>query len=96
MRKPKHIPKFRSEAEEARFWQTHSLTDFAHELREVRSVKFPKPRKRLISLRMDDAQIKSLKKVAAGKGIGYLTLIRMWVVSRLSRETDSRHNLTRV
>lgn len=90
MKKTKHIPKFKSEAEEARFWDTHSVTDYLHELKEVHNVQFARPRKRLVSLRMDDHLIKSLKQVAAGKGIGYLTLMRMWITEKLSRE----HRLT--
>ena len=91
MKKPKRIPKFKSEQEEAKFWHTHSVTDYLHELKEVHNVKFPKPRKRLISVRMDDAMIKPLKKIAAAKGIGYLTLIRIWIAERLFRERRLMH-----
>ena len=62
MKQVKHIPKFKSEQEEAKFWETHSVTDYLHELKEFRNIKFPKPRKRLISVRMDDSQIKPLDK----------------------------------
>jgi predicted DNA binding CopG/RHH family protein len=86
MRKTKRIPKFKSTEEEAGFWDTHSLMDYAHELREVRNIKFPKPQKRLISVRMDETQIKCLKEIAATKGIGYLTLMRMWIIERLVKE----------
>jgi predicted DNA binding CopG/RHH family protein len=91
MRKVKHIPKFKSEAEEARFWDTHSVTDYLHELKEVHNVKFPRPRKRLISMRLEDNQIKSLKQVAATKGLGYLTLMRMWIIERLYKERRLMH-----
>ena len=90
MKKSK-IPKFKSEEEEARFWDTHDTTEFLDELKEVRNVKFVKPRKRLISVRMDDRQIQSLKQVAETKGIGYLTLIRLWIMERLSREHRLSH-----
>ncbi|MDP2941818.1 MAG: BrnA antitoxin family protein [Candidatus Omnitrophota bacterium] len=86
MKNKKTIPKFKSEAEEARFWDTHSVTDFMHELKVVKNVKFPRPRKRLISVRVDEPLINSLKAVAQTKGIGYLTLIRMWLMERISRE----------
>lgn len=33
--KKKKIPKFKTEEEEARFWETHSLTDYVDELEEV-------------------------------------------------------------
>jgi predicted DNA binding CopG/RHH family protein len=72
--------------EEARFWKTHSVTDYLGELTEVRGVGFPKPRKKLVSMRVDDATIKSVKEVAQSRGVGYLTLMRMWIIERLSRE----------
>lgn len=90
MRKSK-IPKFKSFEEEAKFWDTHDTTELLDELSEVKNVKFPKPHKRLISVRMDDVQIRSLKKIATTKGIGYLTLMRMWIVERLSRERGFTH-----
>ena len=86
-----HIPKFKSEAEEAKFWATHDVTDFLHDLKEVRNIKFTKSRKRLVSLRIDDGTIESLKEVAAVKGLGYLTLLRLWVKERLSREYRLLH-----
>ncbi len=82
----KTIPKFKSEREEAKFWKNHSLTEFEDDLVEVKNIRFPKPRKRLISLRIDDATISSLKKAAAKKGLGYLTLIRLWITDRLAKE----------
>ena len=84
--KIKHIPRFKSEAEEAKFWANHSPEEFKHELREVKNVKFPRPQKRLISMRIHKEEINSLKKIAHRKGIGYLTLIRMWIVERINRE----------
>lgn len=83
----KSIPKFKSEQEEAKFWKTHSITEFEDDLVETKNIHFPKPRKRLISLRIDDAMVNSLKKAAAKKGLGYLTLIRMWITERLAKET---------
>lgn len=91
MKTKKTIPKFRSEEEEAKFWDTHSVTDFVHELKVIKNVKFPKPRKRLISVRVDEPLINSLKAVANSKGIGYLTLIRMWLMERLSKERRVIH-----
>lgn len=82
----KTIPKFKSEREEAKFWKTHSVTDYEDDLTESTGIRFPKPRKRLISLRIDDTMISSLKRTAAKKGLGYLTLIRLWIAERLAKE----------
>ena len=85
------IPHFKSEKEEVAFWDKHSATEFLNELKEVK-LKFPKPRKRPISLWMEEGRIEALKHLAAAKGIGYLTLVRMWVVEKLNAET--RHKET--
>ncbi len=82
--KMKKIPKFKSEKEEADFWETHDSTDYLSETKEVK-VKFTRPHKKLVSLRLDEKTIKELKKTANSKGIGYLQLIRMWVLERLKK-----------
>lgn len=80
----KKIPRFKSEKEEADFWSAHDSTDYLSETKEVK-VKFARPKKRLISLRLDDNTIRKLKKIANSKGIGYLELVRMWVLENLSK-----------
>lgn len=79
------IPKFKSLEEERKFWDTHSITDFLDELRPAK-VEFVRPKKKLISLRLDAPQIASLKEIASHKGLGYLSLIRYWITERLSKE----------
>ncbi len=81
----KHIPKFKSLEEERRFYDTHSITEFLDELKPAK-VQFVKPKKKLISLRLDTPQIESLKEIASHKGLGYLSLIRYWINERLSKE----------
>jgi len=83
-KKMKKIPKFKSEKEEAEFWASHDSTDFLDETKEVK-VKFVRPKKKLVSLRLDEKTIKELKKLAQKKGIGYLELVRMWVLENLGK-----------
>ncbi len=81
------IPKFASEQEEADFWDTHSVTDYLDELTPVDvTVIDARPRKEQISLRLDRETITRLKALARQRGIGYQTLIRMWVMERLNQE----------
>lgn len=80
----KKIPKFKSEKEEADFWVTHDSADYLRETKEA-DIKFIRPRKRLVSLRLDEKTIRKLKKMADSKGIGYLELIRMWVLESLNK-----------
>jgi predicted DNA binding CopG/RHH family protein len=80
------IPIFATEEEEAKFWDNHSLDEFNEELKLAEDVKFVKTRKKLVSVRLDSQQIDLLKKIATEKSIGYLTLIRMWIMEKLKEE----------
>jgi len=83
------LPQFANEQEEAAFWDDHDSTEFLDETEPV-NVTFidaRKPKKQ-ISLRLDQAIINQLKTVATSKGLGYQTMIRMWVMERLSQENQ--------
>ncbi|MEQ8222396.1 MAG: CopG family antitoxin [Candidatus Eremiobacterota bacterium] len=84
------IPKFNTEEEEVEFWDTHSLDEFNEDLTLAEDVTFKKSRKKLVSLRLDSQQIEILKKIATGKGIGYLTLVRMWITEKLKEEIRNK------
>lgn len=82
------LPKFASEQEEAEFWDTHDSTEFLEETESV-EMRFVdrRPVKQQITIRLEPSAIVEIKKVASGKGIGYQTLIRMWVMEQLQRAT---------
>jgi predicted DNA binding CopG/RHH family protein len=84
------IPQFANEQEEAEFWATHDATKFLGETEPV-NVTFvdARPPKKQISLRLDPNVIDKLKAIATQKGVGYQTLIRMWVMERLVQESSS-------
>jgi predicted DNA binding CopG/RHH family protein len=81
------IPKFTNEQEEAEFWATHDSSEFLGETETV-DMTFvdSRPPKKQIALRLDGETIDALKAVASKKGIGYQTLIRLWVNERLEQE----------
>jgi predicted DNA binding CopG/RHH family protein len=81
------IPKFTNEQEEAEFWATRDSTEFLDDTEAV-DVTFvdSRPPKKQIALRLDGETIDALKAVASRKGIGYQTLIRLWVNERLEQE----------
>jgi predicted DNA binding CopG/RHH family protein len=66
-RKLKPIPKFKSEAEERRFWETHDSSDYLDWTKAER-VRFPnlKPSTTAISLRLPVTLLERIK-VAANK-----------------------------
>jgi len=84
------IPEFKSYQEEAEFWDTHDLTELEDELELVEEEVFVRPRKQVVSIRLDRRMVEALKALAVRKGLGYSTLVRMWVVERLRRELSRK------
>lgn len=83
------IPRFDSEAQEARFWDTHDSTEFLEELTPVK-VTFPKPKpKVLVSVRIGKPEVALLRRIAARKGLGYGSLLRLWLTERLLEEAGA-------
>lgn len=78
------IPTFKTEEEEARFWAEHELTEFEEDL-EPADVQCARP-DQVVPVRFNRQDVEALKKAARQKGIGYTTLVRMWVRERLERE----------
>ncbi len=83
------IPKFHNEQEESDFWDTHSTTDFFDETEKIPLRVVDARPKTLISLRLEQDTIERLKMIARSKGLGYQTLIRMWLMERLTTEAMS-------
>ena len=79
------IPKFKSDREIREFWDKHSLSDFENDL-EPAGITFQKPRKEVITIRLERPFISVLKAVARRIGIGYSSLARMWVMERIKKE----------
>ena len=88
----KTIPDFKNDEEAAEFWDTHSLLDYWDQTEPADDVTFApnalQPMKQ-VCLRFSPTQIARLKRLAAAKGIGYQTMIRMWVTER-EREEATR------
>jgi hypothetical protein len=88
-KKANTVPKFNSVKEEAKFWDTHSVTDYWEEAKEV-AVSYipPDEKKETMTLRMAPSLKAEIEKVARGYDISTSSLIRMWLVDRL-REIKS-------
>ena len=93
--------KFKSEEEEAQFWEKHSPLDYPGEFKEVekpfeispellkKAAKEREERKRTLTLRIGQQQIDLTKVLAKGKGLGYQTLMRMWIIEGIDKEIKS-------
>jgi len=78
--------KIKSDKEIAHFWDNHSLADFEKDLVPAKGVVFVKPDRQIVSLRLDRKVVTALKTLAAKKGIGYSSLLRMWLLDHLRQE----------
>lgn len=86
-------PAYRSEDEERTFWASANTLDHSEEDPDLGRLEYSGPPRdrhkgKGVLLRLDGAIIDQLKEVARTKGIGYQTLIRVWVMERLRREAS--------
>ena len=83
----KSIPKFRSEVEERRFWDTHDSSDYVDWSKGER-VRLPnlKPSTTAISLRLPVALLERIKIAANKRDVPYQSLIKTW----LAEKTETR------
>lgn len=82
------LPDFSKMTDEeiAHFWRTHDVSEFWSQMEEVKeSFRDVRPKK-AISMRIDEKALADLKRLASRKGLGYQTMIRMWIKERLERE----------
>lgn len=68
------IPKFKSYEEEAAWWDTHDITE-VEGLELVEEGVFIKPKKQVVSIRLERRLVEQLKRIAQKKGIGHTTLV---------------------
>ncbi len=74
------VPKFKSLKEEREFWDTHDSTDYLDDFEVAKDVVFVRPKKEVISLRLDPTIIKKLKELADREGLLPTTYARMLII----------------
>jgi predicted DNA binding CopG/RHH family protein len=81
-KKLKQIPKFRTEDEEAEFWNTHDSTDYL-DWSKAKHVIFPnlKPTSRSISIRIPEYIINRVKVEANKLDIPYQALMKQYIAN---------------
>lgn len=84
MRPKKRIPKFRSEAEERRFWATHDSTEYL-DWGKAKRVLFPnlKPSVKTISIRLPESLLDALKTLANERDVPYQSLVKMMLAEQV-------------
>ena len=92
------IFRFRNGAEEAEFWPSHSLAKIWDQLEpvqievapDVRRVIVQHTRKKPVTLRLEERQIKRAKEIARERSLNYQTLLRTWIAEAIAREDRPR------
>jgi predicted DNA binding CopG/RHH family protein len=84
MSKLKAIPRFKTEAEERKFWETHDSTDYV-DWSKAERVRFPnlKPSTTAISIRLPTNLLEQIKVAANKRDVPYQSLIKMWLAEKV-------------
>jgi predicted DNA binding CopG/RHH family protein len=79
----KPIPRFKNEADERRFWETHDSTEYV-DWSKAERVRFPnlKPSTTSISLRLPVSLLERIKVAANKQDVPYQSLIKTWLAEK--------------
>lgn len=87
MDKQKKVSKFRNEEEEREFWAKANPADYFDLARPVKiDLSELKPSSRVISLRVPEDLLVSLKKLANKRDVPYQSLTKLFLAERVERE----------
>jgi predicted DNA binding CopG/RHH family protein len=84
MKPKRRLPKFKSEAEERRFWATHDSTEYL-DWSTAKRVLFPnlKPSVKTISIRLPKSLLDALKTLANERDVPYQSLLKMMLTEQV-------------
>ena len=74
------VPKFQNLKEEREFWNTHDSTDYLDDFKEAKDVVFVRPKKEVVSLRLDPKVTNKLRELADKERILPTTYARMLII----------------
>lgn len=81
----KKIPKFKTEAEEIKFWEAHSIADYWDELEEGKDI-FKRSKLTPVTLKFDPLVLKKIQMLARKRGISYNAYIRYLIAKSVEKE----------
>lgn len=84
MSKSKPTPRFKTEAEERKFWETHDSTDYV-DWSKAERVRLPnlRPSTTAISIRLPVGLLEQIKIAANKRDVPYQSLIKMWLAEKI-------------
>jgi predicted DNA binding CopG/RHH family protein len=74
------VPKYKNLKEEREFWDSHDSTDFLDDFTPANDVVFVRPKKEVISLRLEPKVLKKLREMADKEGLPPTTYARMLII----------------
>ncbi|MBE0427894.1 MAG: hypothetical protein IBX72_14770 [Nitrospirae bacterium] len=81
----KKLPTFKTQEEEIRFWEKHSISEYWEELEESTDT-FERPRLTPVTLKFDPLVLKKLKMLARKRGVSYNAYIRLLLAKGVEKE----------
>ena len=89
MKDKKRIPKFKTEAEERRFWQKHDSSEYI-DWTDAEEVVLPrlKPSTKTISIRLPESMLEELKILANKRDVPYQSLLKIFLSERIKAELN--------
>ncbi len=91
MSKLKNIPKFKTEAEERAFWESHDSTDYVDWNKAMAiTLSNLKPSTKTISLRLPEMLLDRIKIEANKRDMPYQSLIKAWLAENVEESRRSR------
>ncbi len=78
-------PKFKNLKEEREFWDSHDTTDYLDDFEEAKDIVFVRPKKQVISLRLDPKILQKLRELADEEGLPPTTYARMLIVKGIQK-----------
>jgi len=90
MSKAKTIPKFKTEADERAFWESHDSSDYI-DWKQAQAVTMPnlKPSTKTISLRLPEGLLDSIKIEANKRDMPYQSLIKSWLADDVKQSRSA-------
>ena len=91
----KPTPRFKTEAEEREFWETHDSTEYIDWSRAQRA-RFPnlKPSTKAISLRLPHSLLEQVKVEANKRDVPYQSLIKVWLAEKAEQSRSPANGPT--
>lgn len=77
------VPKSKNIKEEREFWDTHDSTDYLDDFKEAKDVVFVRPKKEVMSFRLEPQIMLKLKKLADKEGLPPTTYVRMLIIKAI-------------